>query len=63
MMEDAAARRANYLARAIELRQMASQVQSAEMRDAFMRLAVLYEELAEYCATKHEPPEPEEKVR
>lgn len=50
MTRDAAARRAKYLGMAIELREMAERASSPEMRDGFMRLAVLYEELAEYAA-------------
>jgi hypothetical protein len=54
MTQEAAARRAKYLATAIELRKMALQAQSSELRAGFMRLAVLYEELAEYAARARE---------
>jgi hypothetical protein len=43
-------RRAVYLEAATELRRMAYQAQSVEMQRDFMRLVVLYEELAEYTA-------------
>jgi hypothetical protein len=48
--QSATNRRASYLAKAIELRQRALAVHSPQLRDGFMRLAVLYEELAEYAA-------------
>jgi len=50
MTQDGAARRAKYLETAFELRGMADRASSPEMREGFMRLAVLYEELAEYAA-------------
>ena len=43
-------RRQSYLAAAIDLRKMAYQAHSEEMQRAFMQLAVLYEELAEYTS-------------
>jgi hypothetical protein len=45
-------RRQAYLAAALELRKMAYQAHSSEMQQAFMRLAVLYEELAEYAVKR-----------
>ena len=46
--QSAQERRKAYLASAIELRKMAYQAHSAEVQRAFMQLAVLYEELAEW---------------
>ncbi|MGH8144244.1 MAG: hypothetical protein ACREU2_17230 [Steroidobacteraceae bacterium] len=43
-------RRAAYLAAAIDLRKMAINAHSPEAQQNFMRLAVLYEELAEYSS-------------
>ncbi len=49
--EDAAKRRAAYLANAREMRKLAESAHAPELREGFMRLAVLYEELAEYVAS------------
>jgi hypothetical protein len=46
--QSADARRAAYLAAAVDLRKMAINAHSPEAQQNFMRLAVLYEELAEY---------------
>jgi hypothetical protein len=51
----APARRAAYLAAAIELRQMAYRTHSPEMQRELMRLVVLYEQLAEYSASRPHP--------
>lgn len=49
-MPPVAARRTAYLATAVDLRKAAYAVHSLEARAAYMHLAVLYEELAEYAA-------------
>lgn len=43
--------RAAYLENAIKLRDMSARAQFSETQQMFMRLAVLYEELAEFAAT------------
>jgi hypothetical protein len=45
-------RREAYLAAALEFRRMAFGSHSSEMQRAFMQLAVLYEELAEYVVRR-----------
>jgi hypothetical protein len=47
--QSAATRRAAYLSSAMEMRKMAQNARSLELQEGFMRLAVLYEELAEYA--------------